>query len=136
MTNIVSEIWGSSEANLSPAHWRMGQYLFSTAPIVYVTFFDCLYIFRICLHTWWEFTPQITSICYHPFPNYRGWNFHPFSPPMPVRGREVRFNRAPYLRYYQSTHFAFIGFCCKKIKLSFEISLKKIKSARMIEKVK
>ena len=56
--------------------------------------------------------------------------------PMPARGREVRFNRAPYLQYYQPSHFVFIGFCCKKVKLSFDISLKKIKSARMIEKVK
>ena len=79
----------------------LGHY-FSTVPIFYVTFFDCLHIFRIFIPTRWKFTPQITVIFYHPFPNYRGWNFHQFSPPgKPVRGREVRFNRAR------------IGICCK-----------------------
>ena len=55
---------------------HMGYY-FSTAPTFYVTFFVCLHIFRICLPTWFKFTPQSTDVCYHPFPNCRGWNFHP-----------------------------------------------------------
>ena len=55
---------------------HVGHY-FSTAPTFYVTFFDCLHIFRICLPTWSKFTPWSTDVCYHPFPNCRGWNFHP-----------------------------------------------------------
>ena len=41
--------------------------------------------------------------------------------------QEVCFARDPYLRYYQPYHFVFTGFCCKKVKLSFHISFKKIK---------
>ena len=41
--------------------------------------------------------------------------------------QEVRLARAPYLRYYQPSHFVFTGFYCKKVKLSLHISLKKIK---------
>ena len=96
----------------------------------YVTFFDRVFIFSefVCLLDG-SLPPKLQKFVTTPFQTTGGGIFthsHQFSPLMPVCGREVRFNQAPYLRYYQSTHF----------EISFEISLKKIKSARMIEKVK
>ena len=54
---------------------------------------------------------------------------------MPACRQKVRFDRASYLRYYQPSHFVFTGICCKKVKLSFDISLEQIKSAQIIENV-